>query len=51
LVNDNATMLYRASKHDCAGCALKLQVLSEYPGAQGAALHPRGRTRYGATDR
>jgi transposase len=23
LVNDGATMLYRASKHDCAGCALK----------------------------
>ena len=23
LVNDDATMLYRASKHDCAGCALK----------------------------
>ncbi len=23
LVNDNATMLYRASKHDCAECALK----------------------------
>ena len=22
LVNDNATMLYRASKHDCAECAL-----------------------------
>ena len=25
LVNDNATMLYRASKHDCAGCDLKLK--------------------------
>ena len=23
LVNDNATMLYRASEHDCAGCDLK----------------------------
>ena len=23
LVNDDATMLYRASKHDCAGCTLK----------------------------
>jgi transposase len=23
LVNDNATMLYRASQHDCLGCALK----------------------------
>jgi hypothetical protein len=22
-VNDDATVLYRASKHDCAGCALK----------------------------
>ena len=22
-LNDDATMLYRASKHDCAGCALK----------------------------
>ena len=28
LVNDNATMLYRASKHDCAGCALKLTIVS-----------------------
>ena len=24
LVNDDATMLYRASKHDRAGCALRL---------------------------
>ena len=23
LVNDNATLLYRASKHDCTACALK----------------------------
>ena len=22
--HDNATMLYRASRHDCIGCALKL---------------------------
>jgi hypothetical protein len=25
LVNDGATMLYRASKHDCASCALKVR--------------------------
>ena len=42
LVNDNATMLY---------CAPQAQVLSEYSGAEGAALHLRGRTRYGAPDR
>ena len=31
LVNDNATMLYRASKHDCAGCALKLRCCPNTP--------------------
>lgn len=31
LVNDNATMLYRASKHDCAGCALKLKCCPRTP--------------------
>ena len=31
LVNDNATMLYRASKHDCAGCALKLKCCPNTP--------------------
>ena len=31
LVNDNATMLYRASKHDCAGCALKLKCCPSTP--------------------
>jgi hypothetical protein len=25
LVNDDATLLYRTSKHDCAGCTLKLK--------------------------
>jgi hypothetical protein len=31
LVNDNATMLYRASKPDCAGCALKLKCCPSTP--------------------
>jgi transposase len=31
LVNDNATMLYRASKHDCAACALKLKCCPNTP--------------------
>src|ERR1700728_258100 len=31
LVNDNATMLYRASKHDCAECALKLKCCPNAP--------------------
>ena len=31
LVNDNATMLYRASKHDCAGCGLKLKCCASTP--------------------
>jgi hypothetical protein len=31
LVNDNATMLYRASKHDCAACALKLKCCPNAP--------------------
>jgi transposase len=31
LVNDNATMLYRASKHDCSRCALKLKCCPSTP--------------------
>lgn len=31
LVNDDATMLYRASKHDCAGCALKSRCCPNSP--------------------
>jgi hypothetical protein len=31
LVNDGATMLYRASKHDCAGCALKSRCCPKEP--------------------
>ena len=31
LVNDDATMLYRASKHDCAGCALRLTCCPNTP--------------------
>jgi transposase len=31
LVNDGATMLYRASKHDCAGCALKPRCCPKEP--------------------
>jgi len=31
LVNDGATMLYLARKHDCAGCALKLRCCPKEP--------------------
>ena len=31
LVNDDATLLYRASKHDCAGCALKANCCPNSP--------------------
>lgn len=31
LVNDNATMLYRASKHDCVGCPLKSRCCPNSP--------------------
>ena len=31
LVNDGATMLYRASNHDCAGCALKARCCPKEP--------------------
>lgn len=31
LVNDDATMLYRASKHDCAGCSLKSRCCPNSP--------------------
>ena len=31
LVNDDATILYRASKHDCAGCALKPRCCPKEP--------------------
>jgi transposase len=31
LVNDGATMLYRASKHDCAGCVLKSKCCPNTP--------------------
>jgi hypothetical protein len=31
LVNDDATILYRASKHDCAGCSLKSRCCPNSP--------------------
>ena len=31
LVNDGTTILYRASKHDCAGCALKVRCCPKGP--------------------
>ena len=31
LVNDGATLIYRASKHDCAGCALKSRCCPKEP--------------------
>ena len=39
VVNDGATLLYRASKHDCEACAPEAAMLSEGTGPQGAALH------------
>ena len=51
-VNDDATLLYRASKADCHGLRLEATVLSEgSPAPQGTALDPRRRPRYGACDR
>jgi transposase len=41
LVNDDATMLYRARKHDCAGCALKSQCCANTPSPESSALGPR----------
>jgi hypothetical protein len=41
LVNNNATMLYRASRHDCTGCALKLVCSPNTP----ARKVPRSSTR------
>ena len=42
-VNDGATLLYRASKIDCDGCALKPRCCPKEAGPQGAAVNPRGR--------
>ena len=38
LVNDGATLLYRASKHDCDTCAAEGPLLSEGAIPQGASL-------------
>ena len=42
-VNDDATLLYRASKHRLRGLRSQVQVLPEQSGPQGAALDPRRR--------
>src|SRR3990170_4305265 len=47
LVNDDATILYRASTHDCEPCA-QGPVLSERSGPQDPALDPRWRAADGA---
>ena len=39
LVNDGATLLYRASKYDCDAVRAQAALLSEGAGPQGAALH------------
>ena len=51
LVNDEATILYRASKHDCQALLSEKQVLSQHPSPESAALDLRGRSRHGARDR
>jgi len=60
LVNDGATMLYRASNHDCAGCALKARCCpkesarkvprSIYEGAREMARRSPGRGKVGSLD-
>ena len=50
LVNDGATLLYRASKHDC-DAALSSPRAARTASTQGAALDPRGRSRHGPRDR
>jgi hypothetical protein len=50
LVNDHATIALPRQQTRLRGMRSKAQVLSEYSSAEGAALHPRRRTRYGATD-
>ena len=43
LVNDGATLLYRASKYDCDACELKPTLLSEDARPQGSAFNLRER--------
>jgi hypothetical protein len=50
LVNDNATMLYLASKRDCDRCALKSLCCPKAGFTEGSALDLRGRSRHGAPD-
>lgn len=50
LVNDGATLLYRASKRDCDICELKPRC-SEDARPQGAAFGSRARARCGARHR
>ena len=42
-VNDDATLLYRASNLDCEGCALKSKCCPNSTGPQSATLDPRRR--------
>jgi hypothetical protein len=51
LVNDEATILYRASKHDCQACSMRSRCCPKHSGPESAALDLRGRSRHGARDR
>ena len=51
LVNDGATLMYRASKLDCAACALPPRCCPNTPARKGAAQPPRGRARHGPRHR
>jgi Transposase DDE domain len=51
LVNDGATLLYRASKFTCDACALKPRCCPKKARAQGSALPLRGGARHGPPHR
>ncbi len=44
LVNDGATLIYRASKLDCGGCALKPRCCPKEPQRRVTSLDPRRRS-------
>jgi Transposase DDE domain len=51
LVDEDGMMRYRASKLDCERCSLKPQCFPKCTRPKDPALHPRGRSRYGARPR
>ena len=51
LVNDGATLLYRASKHDCDACPLKPRCCPKTPARKVPPLDLRRRSRHGPRHR